>query len=57
MEYRIVSKETDEESGELLYWSNDFGWVPVEQSDIFYEAEVNYLRLPIGGTWERIVAQ
>lgn len=44
--------EYDDETGEGLYWSNRFGWVPEDEADKFSEEESEELRLPMGGVWE-----
>ena len=44
--------EYDDETGEGLYWSNEFGWVREYQADVFTEEESKELRLPMGGVWE-----
>lgn len=36
------------DTGLWLYWSNDNGWVPVEQATIFTTADVQDLNLPQG---------
>lgn len=51
--YKIIGLwEFDEETGEQLYWSNRFGWVPEDEADEFTEEESAELRLPLGGEWE-----
>ena len=44
--------EYDDETGEDMYWSNRFGWVPEDEADEFSEEESEELRLPLGGAWE-----
>lgn len=52
-EYKIISRwEEDDETGEKLYWNNQFGWVPRYDADKFDETESKELRLPLGGEWE-----
>lgn len=35
-------------------WSNDLGWVDVEQGDTFTFQETRELLLPMDGVWRRI---
>ena len=44
--------ERDDETNEALYWSNEFGWVPAGQADLFSDKEQKRLNLPIKGRWE-----
>ncbi len=46
----IRSKNT-----ELLYWSNQDGWVHRKSATIFTETERAELNLPIDGIWERVL--
>lgn len=51
--YKIVGLwEFDEETGDRLYWSNRYGWVPEDEADQFTEEESDELNLPLGGEWE-----
>lgn len=51
--YVIVDRgETDTESGEPLYWSNEDGWGDFKSCTIFTEAETLTLMLPIGNQVE-----
>lgn len=37
--------------GDNLYWSNDLGWVTLDDADTFSIQDTKELDLPIGGTW------
>lgn len=43
--------ETDEETGEPLYWHNEDGWVEIESANSFSEEETEWMNLPAGGRW------
>jgi hypothetical protein len=43
--------ERDDDTNELLYWSNDIGWVGAECCDSFTRSERETVNLPIGGEW------
>jgi hypothetical protein len=43
--YVIGEKDGD------AYWSNELGWVSLEDSDRFTREEQQTLRLPVGGYW------
>lgn len=45
--------ETDEDTGEHLFWSNDLGWVDRENASQFSHIEHLRLNLPQGGIWEK----
>ena len=49
-----TDNERDPETGEMLYWSNDWGWVDEDMADLFTNEEKNWLSLPIGGKWEEV---
>lgn len=43
--------ERHEETGEVLYWSNKYGWCNKADADLFTASEVMRFDLPIGGEW------
>lgn len=43
--------ETDEETGEPLYWHNGDGWVEIESATSFTEEDTEWMNLPAGGIW------
>lgn len=43
--------QTDEETGEPLYWCNQCGWVDRESATVFNYLETTTLDLPLGGRW------
>lgn len=40
-----------DEPGELVYWSNEDGWVDSSSATLFDHAELLTVRLPQGGSW------
>jgi hypothetical protein len=51
--WRIRStRETCQDSGKPLYWSNADGWVDRESADKFDEGDRMMLCLPMGAKWE-----
>lgn len=51
--FRIADTENNS-LNELLYWSNDDGWVDAESATIFTRSERDAFLLPINGAWENI---
>ena len=52
--WMIASSTLRTDDGEeVLYWSNQDGWVEQPDADRFTESERKTLNLPIGGEWER----
>jgi hypothetical protein len=45
--------EKDDETGEPLYWHNEFGWTSGEICSLFTAQDHAELNLPIGGMWEK----
>jgi len=43
--------EMNDDTWEVLYWSNQWGWTGVEEADRFTEEEASALNLPVGGQW------
>lgn len=52
--YFVRSVDEVDESGVLLYWSNEYGWVNLSEADIFSSDEMLTYDLPMGGRWEKI---
>lgn len=46
--------EHDEETGEMLFWSNQFGWTRLTDADTFTRTQKSTLNLPIGGKWRKL---
>ena len=42
---------TDEGSDGELFWSNDQGWVSIEDATVFTGIEADTFNLPMGGAW------
>lgn len=44
--------EMDDETWEPLYWSNEYGWVGIEEATKYTEEDAqSYLNLPHGSEW------
>lgn len=43
--------ETDEETGEPLFWNNQMGWVHLAAADRFTYGETRRLGRPVGSVW------
>tara|TARA_Y100000310_G_scaffold324929_1_gene387568 strand:+ start:415 stop:636 length:222 start_codon:yes stop_codon:yes gene_type:complete len=44
--------EMDDETWGALYWSNEWGWVGIEEATKFTEEDAGvFLNLPYGGEW------
>ena len=43
--------ERDEETGEPLFWNNQFGWVSLDAADRFTYGETRRLGRPVGSAW------
>lgn len=52
--WMIRSTEETGEFGEPLYWSNDQGWVPINDADTFSDDEQQQLVLPLTGYWTQV---
>jgi len=39
---------------QILYWSNDYGWVDRASATEFSKEEKKYLNLPINGVWVKV---
>ena len=45
------SHELDEDTGEHLWWNNEYGWCGPELADSFSDDERKTFSLPDGGCW------
>ena len=52
--YKIINVVSSDD--EILWWSNEQGWVDYDSSDTFTEIEKWQLNLPIEGKWVSILA-
>ena len=48
MKYVILNQLSD------LFWSNEMGWVDIQDAEIFTKEEREKLRLPLDGIWAEI---
>jgi hypothetical protein len=46
-----TSREIDDDTGDHLYWSNDFGWVGLDEATRFGIEELDKVDLPLDGEW------
>jgi len=53
--YVIVGlRDTDDWTGEPLYWSNEHGWALLKNATRFSDEERRTVNLPVGGKWKKI---
>ena len=50
----VSTSERDEETGEPLYWSNEYGWASLDAATRFTGAESLRFCLPAASAWQQL---